>query len=242
MDDSSDSMTNNLTNNSITSDTFTSTELEQFLLSNQTNLYKTFQYLHEDVAQALRALTLAIPNTSETEEIKAFALETMQKAKEMAFILYPMPVVELGLATALDSLINNLNMLYNLPENVELESKASVFITTKLEKEPSRVTALITYGLLEILSKLFLKRGHCTIDILLIERPKNRYRMSIDVNSLKQEVSDCNAEIQRVMTEMDIRLRLTALSAEVDIDDNFINISFVNSTLQKSGEGGNNDL
>lgn len=238
MGDSSDSFTNN----SIKSDSFTSTELEQFFLNRQANLSQVFQYLHEDVAQALRALTLAIPASSETEEIKTFALETMQKVQEMAHVLYPMTVVELGLASALNSLVQNMNALYGTEKTSELKTKSRLSIATRLEQEPKQLTSLIAYGLLEILLQLFLEKGPCTIDILLIERPKDTYTLSIEVSSVNHESNSCTEEIQRVMNDMDIRLRLTALGAEVDVEDNFINISFLNTKLLKSEESGNDDL
>ena len=238
MDDSSDSISNNSTK----SDTFTSVELEQFFQSRQANLSQVFQYLHEDVAQALRALTLAVPTSSETEDVKAFALETMQKVQEMAHILYPMTVVELGLPSALDSLVHKLNELYRFQENEELETKSRLSITTRLQQEPNRVTSLIAYGLLEIMLELFLERGPCTIDIFLFERPKDNYKLSIEVSSVNHNGNNCSEEIQRVIHEMDIRLRLTALGAVVEVEDNFITITFLNTKLQSREESGNDDL
>ena len=140
MGDSSDSIPNNPS----TSTSFTSAELEKFFQSRQANLSQVFQYLHEDVAQALRALTLAVPASSETEQIKTFALETMQKVQEMAHILYPMTVVELGLPSALDSLVHKMNELYRSQESDEFEAKARLSIATRLEQEPNRVTSLLS--------------------------------------------------------------------------------------------------
>jgi len=215
------------------SESFTSTELEQFFIKRQSHLSKVFQYLHEDVAQALRALTLAVPASSETEETKAFALETMQKVQEMAFILYPMHVEELGLKSSLNSLVNNLN---ELAKAKYAETKSRLSIATKLEHEPNRVTSLIAYGLLEIMLELFLEKGLCSIDILFIERPKDSYKLSIEVSPVNTDMTTCIEEIQSVMTDMDIRLRLTALAADVEIDDSFINISFLNTTLESRND------
>jgi len=230
------------------SDSFTNAELEQFFVNRQSYLSKVFQYLHEDVAQALRALTLAVPASSETKEIKAFGLETMQKVQEMAFVLYPMSVEELGLKSSLSSLVHNMNELVKAKSG---EDKSRLSIAIKLDHEPNRVTSLIFYGLLEIMLELFLEQdlkqgleqGQCSIDILFIEKPKDKYKVSIEVSSLNNDATNCTKQIQKVMNDMDIRLRLTALGADLEVDDNFINISFLNTTLDKTSvESGKDDL
>lgn len=166
------------------------------------------RYLHEEVAQSLRALSLAIPE--EAEETKHYALETMQHLRLMAQDLYPMGIDDLGLEDAL-------NMLWRrLQQGAEIECDVLCLLQHSLEIS----TQLSIYRLVESVLCQLLEYNYHKAAITLTERKDNAIAITIEVLDSKSPLEEAHILNQHG------RLRLASLQANYTLDFNCLDISF----------------